>query len=1134
MTPIRYSPSELADRLGVECPTAEQAAVIAAPLSPAGVIAGAGSGKTSTMASRVVWLVANGLVAPEGVLGLTFTRKAASELSVRVRRRLDALRVRGLLGAADGDPDGQPAVSTYHAYAGRLVAEHALREAAEPGARLIPPAVQWQLAAGVVGAYAGPMDDVPNGPPWVTDAVLALAGELAEHLRTPGELRAEIERWAARVASYEGRSPMVTRLAATTAITRALLPLVEGYLAAKAARGVIDYGDQVALAARIALRHPEVARIERSRYPVVLLDEYQDTGHAQRELLRALYGDGHPVTAVGDPCQSIYGWRGAGAGGLRRFPQHFAAAGRAVPVRHLATSFRNAEAILGVANRLAQPLRASDPDVPALRPTENGRGRGRVECALLETTMAEADWVADRIAGLLAASVPAGSGSDGSVPAEAALTAGDVAVLCRKRSQFPLLRRALESRQVPVEVVGLGGLLTVPDVLDVISVLRILEDTSANDAVIRLLTAPRMRVGARDLVALGDRARWLARDGTAEDESTARAEGKAAGADSVAEVVAASDEGRLGSLVEAVDDPGPDTAFSVTAYARLRAFGDEIAALRQRVDQPLPDLVADVERTLGLDVEVAARGGADAISARADLDAFSDATVEFAGEAEEPSLRAFLAYLRAAEEEEFGLETGRVGSGDSVKILTVHAAKGLEWPVVAVPGLASGGSSAIFPARPRVSTKWTHNAKLLPFPLRGDAADLPHLAGLTAADAGAFDSAVGEREELEERRLAYVALTRASRVVLCSGFWWGEGKSRLGPSVFLTEITAASQAAGGAAPTHWCPEPAADASNPQHASPPTAQWPEPPGGPAYEALREAARAVEAASQSPQITMGAAVDDGRGGEYPGGAEDARLAQRWAAEARLLRAERDTAAEEAGAVREVVVPDRLSVTHLVRLADDPESLARALRRPLPQRPTPAARRGTAFHAWLETFYGQLKLLDLDELAGAGDEGAAADAELAVLQHAFSRSAWWTRTPVEVEVPFDTRIGGAAVRGRMDAVFADADGGWTVIDWKTGAQPSTAGAGAAAVQLAAYRLAWAQLKRVRPDRVRAGFHYVRDNVTVTPIDLLDETGLRRLVEALPVCAAAPAEEPGDAGVSGSPNGSRRGNGLQSGTVP
>jgi len=369
---ISYTPAQLAMLLGLPEPTGEQAAVIAAPLAPLAVIAGAGSGKSETMAARLVWLVANGLVTPERALGLTFTRKAAAELGQRVRARLAGLRRAGLaMGrtepAAPGRQDGQatalasqdgragapgdgrprdgrprgetaaaeetlggePVVSTYHAYAARLVADHALREALEPSLRLITPAVAWQIAARVVATYSGPMDAVDKSPQWVTAAVLDLAAELSEHLRTPGDVQ-QVGRWLDTAwRTLPGKVPALVRKITDCQRTREqLLPMVAAYTQAKAAREVIDYGDQVALAARIASRHPQVGAIERARYQVVLLDEYQDTSHAQLVLLQALFGGGHPVTAVGDPCQSIYGWRGASAGNLRRFAADFPVAGQ--------------------------------------------------------------------------------------------------------------------------------------------------------------------------------------------------------------------------------------------------------------------------------------------------------------------------------------------------------------------------------------------------------------------------------------------------------------------------------------------------------------------------------------------------------------------------------------------------------------------------------------------------------------------------------------------------------------------------------------------------------------------------------------------------------------------------------------
>ncbi len=464
----RFSPADVARLLGLPEPTPEQATVIAAPAQPMAVIAGAGSGKSETMAARLVWLVANGLVRPDRVLGLTFTRKAAAELADRVRARLDRLRRSGLAG--DQQTDGDPVISTYHAYAGRLVGDHALREGLEPSMRLITPAESWQLAARIVAAYDGPMGDIGWGPPTVTAAVLALAAELSEHLREPADVRAVGEWLEARRAALGGKLPAYVRKMRDSQRAREqLLPLAARYATAKAAREVLDHGDQMALAARIASRHPQVGLAERGRYQVVLLDEYQDTSHAQLVLLRALFGGGHPVTAVGDPCQSIYGWRGASAGNLRRFAQDFpvlprpprpGAAGHPAPVRLLSTSFRNAGRVLDTAAVLQEQLRAEAPDVPRLVPAPDRAGRGKVACALLDTIAGEATWAAAQIAGLLA--LPPGTAPDGAPwpdGSRAPVRPSDIAVLCRKRSQFPALRRALEARGIPVEVVGLGGLL---------------------------------------------------------------------------------------------------------------------------------------------------------------------------------------------------------------------------------------------------------------------------------------------------------------------------------------------------------------------------------------------------------------------------------------------------------------------------------------------------------------------------------------------------------------------------------------------------------------------------------------------------------------------------------------------------
>ena len=1120
-----YSPAQLARLLGAAGPTAEQAAVIGAPLRPMAVIAGAGSGKSETMAARLVWLVANGMVRPERVLGLTFTRKAAAELGERVRSRLDGLRRAGLGDRQDSeDLLGDPVIATYHSYAGRLVGDHALREALEPSLRLITPAAAWQLAARVVAAYDGPMDAVGWTPANVTAAVLDLSGELAEHLRGPGDVIEAGEWLALLFGELPGRVPaLAVKILKCQRAREQLLPLVSAYVAAKAAREVLDYGDQMAVAARIAQRHPEVGAVERARYQVVLLDEYQDTSHAQLVLLRSLFGGGHPVTAVGDPCQSIYGWRGASAGNLRRFSADFPAREGAAQTAMLSTSFRNTGRVLDAAAALQERLRAAAPEVPRLIAPPDRARRGAVMCALLETSAQEAGWIAGRIAGLLA--LPPGIAPDGG-PWPGGRTGqvrpSDIAILCRKRAQFPALRSALEARGIPVEVVGLGGLLTVPEVADIVATLRVMHDPAAADALARVLTSPRWRIGPRDLVALGRRSRVLARGTDPPAPRTAR---PASGDEDDVMAQAVTDlTADPGSLVEALDDLGDPGAYSAAGYHRFAALATELRALRLHAGRSLPELAGEVERTLGLDVEVAARPGTDPATSRADLDAFADAAAAFAGDQEEPTLGAFLAYLAAAEAEEFGLEAGRVGDTDSVKLATVHAAKGLQWAAVVVPGMSGGAQGHVFPAKPRQTTRWTENARLLPFGLRGDSDDLPVLAGLDPASLGRFTEACVARELAEERRLAYVAATRAAFWLGCTGYWWGDGTSPLGPSEFLTEVRAACAAGAGAVAT-WAPEPDTEAGNPLLAEPTTAPWPVAAAGSRYEAAREAGALVMAAIEAHEdgraasgadAGAGTGADAGAGSGVAGEAGldplELALIEGWVRDTDLLLAER--AQRRSDQVVAVPLPGRIPVSALVTIARDPAEFAEHVRRPMPQPPAPQARRGTEFHRWLEQRFGPRPLIDPDELLGAEDEHAAAgpDPDLATLKAHFEDGEWADRWPVEVEVPFETLIGDRLVRGRIDAVFAAATDGFDVVDWKTGRPPgSPEDRRAIAVQLAAYRLAWAALAGVPVDRVRAAFYYVRDDVTVRPADLLDHAGLAALIEGVPLAAAPPQRPPG-----------------------
>jgi DNA helicase-2/ATP-dependent DNA helicase PcrA len=1073
------SPAEVAARCGLSyAPSPEQALVVEAPADrPLVVVAGAGSGKTETMAARVSWLVANRVVQPEEILGLTFTRKAASELNERIRLRLGALARH-----PETDPAlrerldiAQPTVSTYHGYAAALVAEHGLRIGVEPGAGVLGPAMCWGQAASVVTAYTGDMSDVPLTLLTTVEDVLALAADLGEHDISPAALRTWTARLESQIAGYpdaprkKGPYAPVLEMLARQKARVALLPLVEAFEARKRAAGAIDYADQVAYAARIAVASAEVGRRERARWKVVLLDEYQDTSVGQLRMLEALFGreTGHPVLAVGDPRQSIYGWRGASAGTIERFDRTFPGLpGRRAERLTLATSWRNDDAVLAVANAVSAMLPPPEQPLPDLAPAPTA-GRGAVTVGLYDTVAQETEALADRLAACWLNADQLVARQDGRHPT--------VAVLVRARKQLPGIAAALRDRGLPVEVVGLGGLLEVPEVSDVIATLTVLVDPTAGDALGRLLTGARWRIGPRDLAALEARARALVHS---RRPAQAQAEGAPA-------VEAPSERG---SIIEALDDLGGPDAYSQAGYRRLRRLAAELGHLRTRLSESLPDLVDEVARTLGLETELASAPGASPAGARAHLDALHGVAAEFTELAELPSLPAFLGYLRDAEERERGLEPGEVAvNPEAVQLLTGHSAKGLEWDVVAVPGLTTDQ----FPAKADTSDSWIRDPGAVPADLRlTDREELPRLrlpvpgSGDQAAVRQALEEYVQEWKDFgtaEEIRLGYVAVTRARHLLLCSGSWWRDGVKPCGPSSLLLTARQACEDGAGTV-VHWAEPPADDATNPALAEWPVGVWPaDPLSSGRRRALTAAAELVTGSTPHP-------LDP----EQVLGGSDPQLEQ-WVRDADLLLRER---ARAANPTVDVPLPSHLSVSALVTLRRDPAELARRLRRPMPAAPAPQARRGTAFHAWLEERFGAAKLVDLDELPGSGDEFAAPDGALAELQEAFLASEWADRQPADVEVPFETPLGPLTLRGRIDAVYADAHGGFEVIDWKTGPPPSGAELAAAAVQLAAYRLGWARLTGVPVEQVSAGFHHVAANLTLRPVDLLDEAGLLNLV--------------------------------------
>ena len=876
-------------------PTPEQVRMIEAGPAPTLVIAGAGSGKTATMVDRVIWLVDNGFVRPEEVLGVTFTRKAATELRSRMRAGLNTLRRSRRVAPSDEElREGiaDPTVLTYHSYANNLVKEYGLRLGVEQDAQMLGDAQKWQLAAQIVQYWEGELpldkDGVPVSAATMINQMLQLSDECAEHLVEPQQVidfcTEQLAAYAAvpdprRATKTEKDILKVQRLLRNR---RVYARMAMSYARVKARMQVLDFGDLMRFAARIAEADPAIREGERARFKVVLLDEFQDTSHAQMSLFSSIYGadeaagiPAHPVMAVGDPKQSIYGFRGASDGQMFSFYRHF-------PTKHvqplfLSIAWRNDISVLNAANHVAEKLkevpewvRAADGDitaaqVPDLRPRcalvgEPGSPAfeqaaagmaGRVDLTYHDSDREEAVAIAERIAAMRAQAVreyerayAAHRSGDGSVRPH--LKMPEIAVLARVHGQLDPIRVECERLGIPVQQVGLGGLLSQPEVVDLVSALRVLADPDRSDALARLLTGARWRLGAADMLALGDWAQSLVREreralreqmalrmlAEAEDADDAaainlQAEHLRAAQERLDETLkgAVEDSSGYASLIEAVENLPQDGAdgeplygeqyrgrrFSPAALERLRAFAEQMRVLRAGLSEDLGTLLYEIERTMLLDIELAVRPGTDPLGSRANLDAFHEVAAAYgvsaprinamiyagsdgvSAEEGDPGARrfllssggvsyvmGFLAWLERADDEEKGLALGAVEPDpNAVQLMTMHAAKGLEWDHVLLPGLCGSATGGQTP------NLWQMSANAaLPWPLRGDREYLPSILE-TPEEITAFEKAkdledylaehkddAAEHAGMEDRRLMYVAMTRARNLLAMSAYRW--------------------------------------------------------------------------------------------------------------------------------------------------------------------------------------------------------------------------------------------------------------------------------------------------------------------------------------------------------------------------
>lgn len=1059
----RLSAAEIADALGLPRPTPQQQAVIEAPLAPAIVVAGAGSGKTETMANRVVWLLANGLVRVPEVLGLTFTRKAAGELAERIRRRIEQLADSGLTDVVF-DPFDAPEVATYNAFANAIFRENALLIGREPESAILSEASAWQLARRVVvGCDDERLVELDKSVDAVTTAVLDLSRALSENVADARDVHRMVEGFGRLLDLPTGSGRVKDAYASVrTAVASVgslppLLDLAERFADEKRRRGFVEYSDQVALALAVCERLPEVVADYRRRYRVVLLDEYQDTSVVQTRLLSSLFF-GQAVMAVGDPHQSIYGWRGASAANLGRFALDFTGRKDGAAAFALSTSWRNPTTVLDAANTLVAPLSADSPvHVEQLQPRPGAIG-GELDHAFGQTVEDEAATIAEWLRVRLAQRDAQG------MPPSAAL-------LCRSIKKIDAFTGALAARGVPFHVLGLGGLLEQPVIADLVSALRVMHDPTAGSELIRLLTGARWRVGPRDIAALRRVASWLAardhRFQTLDPGVHDRLRSSVVAEESASLVDA------LDFVVEAPVDHGQLAGFSAVGLERLRAAGSQLDRLRSRAGLDLLDLVTLVQQELRLDIEVAANESAQL--GQASLDAFAEQVASYLASDDRATLGSFLAWLAEAEQRDNLAPRSEDPEPGTVQILTIHGAKGLEWDVVAVPRMVEGE----LPGPPQSKRGWLAFGQL-PNEFRGDSAELPVLPWRNAEDQkqvdeamSAFEAANVARHLEEQRRLIYVAVTRARRSLLLTGSYWSTQSRPRSPGAYLLELQQAGLLPEDAFPP--CDEPD---ENPLAPESRTVLWPLDPLGVRRTRVEAAAAAVQTARER---------GPGDGGVY-------------ALDVDLLLAERARREAEDGLVE---LPARIPASRFKDFVSDPAGVAEQLRRPMPERPYRQTRLGTLFHRWVEERYGVAggATDELDATVAEQDDPAGeilGAEELAELQATFAASEWADRAPAEVELEIHVTLAGQVVVSKLDAVYPVDDGRHDVqiVDWKTGKAPrDAADLERKQLQLALYRLAYAKHAGIDPARIDAVFYFVADDRVVRPERLYSEAELVEL---------------------------------------
>ncbi len=687
------------------------------------VVAGAGTGKTEVITRRIAWLVATRRARPSQILGLTFTDKAAAEMQLRVDQLVP-------YGFAD------TGISTFHAFGDRLIREFAFELGIVPDARVLSRAesivlLREHLFELGLDAYL-PLGD----PTRFLGALVSLFGRCRDEDIAPAQYLDYADGLAAdaRIAAGgpSGAAPSAERAAVEALLETAsrqheIATAYGRYADLLAANGAIDFGDQVALALRLLRTSPATLAAVRNRYRYILVDEFQDTNPVQAALVALLADEHRNVTVVGDDDQSIYRFRGAAISNILEFRERFGGA-RTVVLRR---NYRSTAPILAASHRL---IRFNDPDrlesrvgiSKKLVPQRTGAPVAPIRVRSFDTGRDESDWIAADIQSRIAAG----------------LRPRDVAVLVRANAGADSVLRSLNMAGIPWRFAGTSGLYGRPEIRLLLAVLRAATDPDSSVDVYALAASDVYGVPASDL--------------------------------SIVMAVARRSHRSAWEVLLDAEDPAEQARFTSAGRIAIDRLVGDIRRLRDLAHRrPAGEVLYAFLTGSGWlkDLAAAATTGSeevlgniarffDIIRSRSTL--LSDDRAVF--------LVPHLATLVDAGDDPSAADPDP--DVDAVSVLTVHKAKGLEFPVVFIPGLVAGR----FPSGSKRDPLAIPDALIGGTRPDGD----PHLA--------------------EERRLFYVAMTRArDELILTHAADYGGARARrVSPFVIEALDLPISEVAAGA------------------------------------------------------------------------------------------------------------------------------------------------------------------------------------------------------------------------------------------------------------------------------------------------------------------------------------------------